>query len=284
MPEHLFDRAALVARSTKGLILDVRGTLVDPVEDAPMSAELSALLCRVLKSGVVVALNTATSITSLQTLVLQPLLDVVDCDLSTVEQNLVTYVDSSTAAYVLAAGRIQALPDFEFLHFSETELATSLSVIDQANRKFSLGDPPQKVKNGQVNFYCGGSWDRRLAISRFLNQRLPRRVRAMVPTAKETIDIAVSDKKRGVQDLIRRFHLSGQDLVAVGDSMQEGAPDLDMVRAAMGVLGVQVGGVAAPGDIIHIADRSAPAAVELLLKAILEKDRDRFQDPVVRHS
>ena len=90
----------LAGRHIKAVVLDVRGTIIHPSLDEPLSSESAHLILRLLDSQVVVALNTATSIQSLKSLVIAPLLSARP-ESAVQLDNYLMYVDSSTAAYKL---------------------------------------------------------------------------------------------------------------------------------------------------------------------------------------
>jgi hypothetical protein len=230
--------------SRSAVALDVRGTLIDPVEDEPISATIADSICRILRNECPVGIVTATSLRSLESLVLVPILRraLQPADFL----RFILYVDSSTAAYsITASGSIVPLLDFEFLVFTSDELRIVKESIKAATSEFRVRDATDKIKAGQVNFYCGGEWSFRRAIADYLNQiyreRGSHRLIAMVPTAKATIDIALCTKRRGIQDLIFRTSVKPCDLLIVGDSFQRGGADLDMVSGAPGCLSIQVG-------------------------------------------
>jgi hypothetical protein len=262
----------LKGRRVRAVVLDVRGTLIHPVLDEPVSSQLIALLHQLLRANVIVAVNTATSIQSLQGLLLAPLHSGVT-DVSVLAK-LVLYVDSSTAAYrINATGDSVPLSGFKPLHFSDAELGGICEAMAQAVTEFNLRGVTRKIKAGQVNFYCGGTWSQRSSIAqsldrRFVDGRLDRVV-AMVPTAKETIDIAICKKDRGIQDLLERFSLAAADLIIIGDSMQESAPDLDMARSAPDCIAIQVGQVTPADGILHLLEMEAPIAVGHILEEVL---------------
>jgi hypothetical protein len=257
-------------RRFEAVVLDVRGTLIDPVLDTPVSNNLIRSVLHLLRGHCAVSVNTATSIRSLQTLLLAPLCSEITDTACLSGASL--YVDSSTAAYYLSeGGAALPLPGFEFLRFTESELDGICKAMSQVISEFGL-DAVHKVKAGQVNFYCGGSWLKRRSIADYLNRCFRdsgmQRVVAMVPTAKETIDIAVSKKDRGIRDLIEHLGIPYSAMVVIGDSMQQGAPDLDMALSAPGCLAIQVGPVQPAVGVLHLSQMEAPEAVRLVLDGV----------------
>lgn len=243
------------------VLLDVRGTVIDPVHDEPMNAALAQAIAFLGKAGCIISIITATSILSLQKLFLAPLLR--ECALKSVSDWLVLYVDSATAAYSISShGEPVPLNGFEVLCFTSMELELINRALKVAGLAFPQLKPITKIKAGQVNFYCGGTWPQRRLVADFLNAEFRLsgldRVLAMVPTAKETIDVAVSQKSRGAQDTLMRFGSPPQRMIVIGDSMQEGGPDLQMYRALPGSRGVQVGEQSAANDVVHVSGLPAP--------------------------
>ena len=263
----------LATKKIKSLVLDVRGTIIHPVLDVPLSTENCRLVKRLLDSEVVIALNTATSIKSLEVLVLGPLLSI----LPEYENNLerfIMYVDSSTQAYkVNYTRKIVPLHDFAFHSFEEAELNSVLQCIETSKARFNRSEATHKVKPGQVNFYCGGAWEDRLNIARYMNETFRgegyQRLTAMVPSAKETIDVAVCLKARGIHDLTQRYALEEAEILIIGDSFQEGGSDLDMLNAKPDAVAVQVGEHEPAALVHHVKSRSGPDATQHILREVI---------------
>jgi len=218
--------------------------------------------------------NTATSIRSLERLVIEPIIRHQNTLTEAWASNFVMYVDSSSAAYrILPGGSVAELDHYPFLAFTDAELESVLHSLPIAVGEFCLADATHKVKAGQVNFYCGGSWARRVQIATRLTSLIRSsghsRVVAMVPSAKETIDIAVCRKDRGARDWLKRLNLNPVTVAVIGDSLQEGAPDLDMLLTAPGSLGVQVGSQVPPSNVNHCRIEPATEAVNQVLREIL---------------
>lgn len=261
-------------------MMDVRGTLIHPTLDEPLSQDLVETILGLLASGIIIALNTATSIQSLQNLIISPLLYEGQQGFTNSQGKFILYVDSSTKAYSLnSKGEVVALNSFPFLEFTEQELEVVLQSIELASEEYGLGSQEQKLKPGQVNFYCGGSWIERMKIASFMNSVIHGagflRVFAVVPSAKETIDIAVCRKDRGVRDLIDRFSIQPEELMIIGDSLQEGGPDYDMVLAAPGSLGVQVGEHVPAFNTHHVTTMPQTHGVQETLTQLLKVVRSR---------
>ena len=68
---------------------------------------------------------------------------------------------------------------------------------------------------------------------------------------EQFIDIALCRKDWGIEDFLRRFSVQAEKLLVVGDSMQTGGPELDMVEAAPGSMGVQVGVYQPPRSLLQ---------------------------------
>jgi hypothetical protein len=260
-------------KRTESIVLDVRGTIIHPFLDDPLSAENCSLIERLLESEVIVALNTATSIKSLEALVLGPLL-APGFQFDNRLDRFVMYVDSSSQAYrVDRDGNVVPLNDFAFYSFNDVELDSVLHCVEVSKARFRRTNATHKVKPGQVNFYCGGAWEDRLKIAEFINQTLHdtghHRVSAMVPSAKETIDIAVCRKTRGMEDLIQRYQLNSAEILVIGDSLQEGGADLDMLTAAPQAIAVQVGEHEPAAQVHHVKLEMGPDATHKILTEVI---------------
>ena len=263
----------LAARQIKAVVLDVRGTIIHPFLDEPLSKESCNLIGRLLESEVIVALNTATSIKSLKVLVIGPLLSTESNSENRLDR-LVMYVDSSSQAYKLDQdGNVLPLDNFAFYSFNEAELDSVLQCIEACKVRFRRINAIHKIKPGQVNFYCGGAWEDRLKMAQFMNQTFRaqayQRITAMVPSAKETIDVAVCIKARGMHDLTQRYQLNKAEILIVGDSFQEGGSDLDMLEAAPDAVAVQVG-EHHPAEVVHhVKLQMGPEATENILSEVI---------------
>jgi hypothetical protein len=253
-----------------GLMIDVRGTIIDPLEDTPITQSLANSLASLLAVGFPVALNTATSLQSMQQLVLDPIRR--RPQTTGARQRLVLYVDSGTSGHLLEPhGTVAPLPDFDDLAFTEIERKTILSVVDRATAERPQFVNHTKVKPGQVNFYSGGSWAERRVLADVLQAEFDRsglsRVNVMVPTAKATIDIALCDKSRGTLDFERRHDIDGA-LIIIGDSLQERAPDLRMIESATHPVGIQVGPMAPVPGTAHLKGPGPDRVDEFLAELI----------------
>ncbi|HVT13115.1 MAG TPA: hypothetical protein VHE55_12700 [Fimbriimonadaceae bacterium] len=263
---HLLDRT-----TTKALALDVRGTLIDPVHDIPMSPDLASSLVRLSCDGIKIGIVTATSLASLQTLIV-PCLVTASIQLQAPHEwsnPFLVYVDSGTAAYSLDAdGTPRKMAEYEFQSFKDEEVHAILKVLDSVCSRLRWPKPLWKVKPGQINFYCGSDWATRHKLAHVIKSAFSaialHHVQVMVPTAKETIDIALSNKARPMLDLLHRCEIPPVALVTVGDSMQPGGADLDMFDAALGCVGVQVGEIQPGSDVAFMEGYGPERAYQIL--------------------
>jgi hypothetical protein len=263
----------LAGKQIEAVVLDVRGTIIHPSLDEPLSRVSCNLIGRLLESEVIVALNTATSINSLKVLVIGPLLSVRFNSGNRLDR-FVMYVDSSSQAYKLDRdGNVLPLDNFPFYSFDEAELDSVLECIEASKVRFRRINATHKIKPGQVNFYCGGAWEDRLTMARFMNQTFRakghQRVTAMVPSAKETIDVAVCQKARGMADLMQRHQLNKAEILIIGDSFQEGGSDLDMLADAPDAVAVQVGEHQPAAAVHHVTLQMGPEATQNILSEVI---------------
>lgn len=133
---------------------------------------------------------------------------------------LILYVDRSTAAYTLEAeGKPVPLSGYQFLYFSERQVNEVLEGIRLSCRAFRWSRPVWKVKPGQINYYCGGTFEERMQLAEFLKAYLVRtdgEIFVMVPSAKSTIDIALRNKSYATRDLLSRSDHGPESLVNIG--------------------------------------------------------------------
>src|SRR5215204_4785751 len=140
------------------IAVDVRGTLIDPYDDIEIDLELAGSLWQFVSDGGHIGVITATSIKSLQTLMIPQLMSSISISAlnSDLLDRLVFYVDSGTAAYRLNAdGNPVAIEGFPFISFSQTQVDAIIDVIRLTRQKFIWPNAVWKVKAGQVNYYCG---------------------------------------------------------------------------------------------------------------------------------
>lgn len=257
------------------IAVDVRGTLIDPYEDLVMGLEISNCLWKFVNGGGFVGVITATSLKSLQTLMIPQLLT----SLSILKFNsdllaqFVFYVDSGTAAYRLNTnGNPIAVENYPFISFNENQVNLIIESIKLACRDFPWAEAVWKIKAGQVNYYCGGSWNQRIALAKFLKTSFltdAEELFVMVPSAKDTIDIALRDKSYPTQDLLSRSASKSNSLLILGDSLQMEGADLDMLLVAKQAQAVQVGAFKPVPQVLHVPIYG-PEGSLLVLREVLQ--------------
>lgn len=223
MDEKIIDRP-----SPKGILLDVRGTLLDKEKDYPLSEGLTAAVKNVLSAGKKVGLISACSPETLDELILQEILksDISEQDLS----NLVCYINNSCEAYTYNKNsKFAKLESYSFIDYSTSDREVIKEAIAQINEEFDLQGVTVKEKTGQFNYYCGGTYQERLQIAKALKSRLTLEKKGyifvLVPLSKDTIDISISNKSKGVRDFIDRFNLNEQEVIFISDSLDEAGAD-----------------------------------------------------------
>ena len=231
------------------LMLDVRGTVLSAWEDAPMITELQDALGECLQNGTRLVLATATSLASTaRGFVIEPLLN----EFARrgippeVVQDCIAYLESGTVAYRFDLQEaITPLEGFDTLEFTETERRAADDVVQSTCDAYHRVEVRRKFKPGQVNCYVGGPWFERREIADKLNREFSRlnleRLVAQVPSARETIDVAVCTKERIARDYLRRTHVAPEQIAVVGDSLQTGGNDEIFTRALPGCKAFQVG-------------------------------------------
>lgn len=259
------------------VIIDVRGTLLHPYSDIPIGAQLVNVIIRLIKQGVLICLNTAGSLDgTLERLLLPRLWDRLASNYNATlgVPKIYAYVDSSTKGYALSPmNNYKKLDGYPHLSFSEEELKTVLKAIKLVGKTRKLKNIKTKIKSGQVNFYCGGKWDKRLNYANELSNYIAieghRRIEVMVPSAKNTIDIAVCKKSRGVEDFLSRFDIKDDKVLFIGDSFQEGGPDLHMLDPVKNAMAFHVGKRPPPKGVYHVSPtgtRGSYYILKMLLK------------------
>ncbi|MBI1878490.1 MAG: hypothetical protein HYR94_09730 [Chloroflexi bacterium] len=265
-------------RKIKTIFLDVRGTVLSPWDDAPMPAELCQALGKCLEYKINLVIATATSLASTgMGFVIEPLLVEFHrrkIDKSTISSCL-AYIESGTVAYRFDSEvKITPLENFEFLAFTEEEKEAIEVVIPQVCTLHGRAEVKRKIKPGQVNCYVGGPWIERRRIADEMNDRFQQytlnRLVAQVPSARETIDVAVSTKSRMVKDYLNRSSTKADEIVIIGDSLQRGGNDELLSQELPGSIAVQVGEIKPDSHIFH-AENLGPRGVLDTVVSLLQR-------------
>ena len=262
----------------KVLAVDVRGTLIDPHEDKIMNPELATSLWRFVRVGGVVGIVTATSLKSLEMLVIPQLISSLKNvnDNSHLLSRFFLYVDSGTAAYMLGIqGRPIELSDYQFVSFSHTQVNQVIEMIKLSCRTFPWSRAVWKIKPGQINYYCGGTFEERIELAEFLRVRLATHAEdeifVMVPSVKSTIDIALRNKSYATRDLLSRSKGDLRSLIILGDSLQAGGADYDMWSVAPTAVAIQVGPHKPSLEVRHLPEYGPQAALSILREILNER-------------
>jgi len=247
------------------------------MDDTPMAEELRNALAQVLARKIRIILATATSLASTgMAFVIEPLLAafsrlmIPDEDVS----SCLAYIESGTVAYRFDTElKIKPLEDFEALCFNENERRAVGEVLNDTTMRHRRHDVQRKWKPGQVNCYVGGPWQDRRIIADEMNSRFAdlafERLVAQVPSARETIDVAVCTKRRIANDVIARILMRPEEALIIGDSLQPGGNDEALFEGLPGSVAVMVGQLeGCPG--VHQAKRLGPLGVLDTIRVLLE--------------
>lgn len=224
----MIDQKTTLHSRPTGILLDVRGTLLDKEKDYPLSKGLIEEIKAILSAGKKVGLVSACSPETMDDLILQGL---VKSGIS--EQglgNLVCYINNSCEAYTYDKNaKFTKLENYQFVDYSLSDRNAIRKAIAKANKHFDLQGVTVKEKVGQFNYYCGGSYQERLQIAEVVKSVLAANKKeyifVLVPLSKDTIDISISNKSKGVKDFITRFQFAEQELVFISDSLDKSGAD-----------------------------------------------------------
>src|SRR5882757_9820253 len=197
----MFDEKVTSCSNPRGMLLDVRGTLLDKEKDYPLSEGLVTVIKSILSAGKKVGLISACSPETLDELILREILksDISEQDLN----NLVCYINNSCEAYTYGKNsKFAKLDNYSFIDFSTSDREVIKELTAQVNKEFDLQGVTIKEKSGQFNYYCGGTYQERLQIAKVLKSYLVNEKKdyifVLVPLSKDTIDISISNKSKGV--------------------------------------------------------------------------------------
>jgi hypothetical protein len=259
------------------IVLDVRGTILHPTHDHPLDPEIARAIADFCGRGVPMALVTGSGRQTVERWVV-PAIAAARADANGADGVLI-YTDHGAAGYRLhPSGELHALEEYpeRVLPGGDAErlLAELLAFREE-------GAPIQawETKTGQLNCEVAAPWAHRLELGAALQRRLRRTglhgLSVSVPSAKDRIDISVSDKGRAVADVVARTGLRTANLWLVGDSLQPGGSDAPMLEAARGARAVQVGPVPPGPGVLHLPGDGPARTAELLaaLHAALDQGR-----------
>lgn len=222
------------------LILDLRGTLIDPIEDYEITDNILLNLHDINKE-IPIAIITAGSLETVTKLFLNKWQRTNSLN----NQDVFIYTDTAAKGFRLIENNIVRLPGFYNLIFSDNALKLIQSIIFEICNKY-LFKHSIKIKEGQINFYVNKPFNERLAIANeirsIVNQcNINSPIHINVPSTKNTIDICLSSKARGAQDYIRRLQLVPKSVIFISDSLQRGASDTDILNAFPNCFSIHVG-------------------------------------------
>lgn len=269
-------------RKIKTIFLDVRGTVLSPWDDAPMPDELCSALGRCVQHGLNLVIATATSLASTGLgFVIEPLL--AEFRRQQIPRDLISrclaYIESGTVAYRFDPDqKIVPLEGYEFLTFTDREKQAIQVIVPEVCALHGRSNVRYKFKPGQVNCYAGGPWPERRRIADDMNDRFRQdassRLIAQVPSSRETIDVAVSTKRRMAIDYLARFAVQPGEVMIVGDSLQTGGNDEPLSQEMPDAIAVQVGEIAPAAHVYH-APSLGPGGVLEAITALLRWVEDK---------
>ncbi len=160
--------------------------------------------------------------------------------------NLVIYSDSATKGWrINEDNKIVPLANYQAISFDRDELKQIIKITECAKIKFEIKKTRLKLKAGQINFYMDRDFNKRIKIADYLNKKfidnhLGETI-AFVPSSKETIDIALQGKVRGMRDFARRFRLKKLQISIISDSLQDNGAEQLLIKFTNNNLSFQVG-------------------------------------------
>jgi phosphoserine phosphatase len=285
-PPFFFDQLSIFSSMPNprlGIVLDVRGTILSPTHDHPLNPGIAHAIAALRARGIPVALVTGSGRQTMERWVVPPLINALS------EANgadgVLIYTDHGAAGYRLHhSGELQPLEGYP-------ERVLSLPVLEQLEAELlafrEAGAPVQtwETKVGQLNCEFAAPWAHRLELGATLQRQLRRSglsgLSVSVPSAKDRIDISVSDKGRAVTDMVARTGVRTAALWLVGDSLQPGGSDAPMLEGARGARAVQVGPIPPGPGITHIPG-DGPTRTAELLTALLAASDGRHVPPPAR--
>ncbi len=271
-------KSKLKGKPVSAVILDVRGTVLSPWDDAPLGNEVRQILADCFLAGITINFASGTSLDSTcGRFVFAPVVDEL-CRRgasATDIRSCVAYLETGTVAFRLDAENTHApLEGYEPLAFSEAEQEKIDQVITDVSARHGRSNVRRKFKPGQVNCYVGGPWPERRQIADDYDKALQDhglgRPIAQVPSARETIDIALSTKRRSGEDYLRRSGVSPREILLIGDSFQPGGNDEPLWQALPGATAVHVGELP-PATGVQQASRTGPDGVLEALNALIAR-------------
>lgn len=272
---------SLIIPST--IILDVRGTLIDPFIDQPINDSLANRLRDCQCKGINLLLITGCSIQTINTLILTPFRKTGCIAENSTKSNfnekrkIIIYTGTGSQGYLVNTNDcLLTLPDFSYQTLDIMSKEGILDAIRKTCTKLNLQGIPE-IRPNQVNFYCAYNRQDRLVIAEEIKRQLSllniSNLTIIVPTAKMVIDISLSSKKQAFMDYQSRFRLKDfKQVILISDSLQIDGSDIELFECMPGAKAIHVGPIDKPlfPGVIHW--EGGPQATEEILSFFLQKN------------
>lgn len=276
-----FDLRGYLSELPKAVVLDVRGTMLDPYRDVQAEPFLLATLSEMLRRGTTVALISGCSRLTIERLILQHWRRL-NLGFFTPEQplpgHLYIYTETGSKAFIAQRNlSLQALSDYVDLRWRPSTQKVIQRVLERVNREGGHHADIQG-RSSQFNFYVEkGNRAERQGIAERIETALAEAgvdIPVHVPSAKPVIDIALSSKARAVQDFKLRVGVPDmRQWLVISDSLQRDGADVGLLESLPGCKAVHVGllDAALHSETIHVG--GGPQATQRVLVSALSQDR-----------
>lgn len=267
------------------IVLDGRGTLIDPVIDEPISRSLASNLNCCQHKGVNFVLITGCSIQTINALVL-PFLreDRYTFGKSSNGNNpgsIVIYTGTGSQGYRLDVdGCLQPLPGYRHLALDDKTIESILDAVNKSCKKLKMHGYPE-FRQHQINFYCDYNRQNRQALSEEIKYQLALSglddLIVVVPTAKMVIDISLSSKRQAFLDYQIRFGVVDfTQVLLISDSLQVDGSDVELFLCMPGAKAFHVGPLDKPLFQGVIGLNGGTKSTEMILASVFNRISKEF--------
>jgi len=232
--------------SPKAIILDVRGTILDPTNDWPVNHELLKNICACIEKGISIALITGCSLKTVINLILEQHKEITCGTNNESIGKLYLYTGTGCQAFLVGENRkVEPLENYEILTLNKDVEGRLIKIIHNFEKKTGVKGHVE-IRQGQINYYCQASRSERNLIANQLRVLLRSGgydyLHLIVPTAKSVIDISLSTKKFAAMDFIHRANLKNPEkIVFISDSLQIDGGDISILSVSSNIRAYHVG-------------------------------------------
>ena len=257
------------------IILDVRGTVLDGYQDLPAESLLLLTIQSCLRHRIPIALLTGCSRETVETLILQPMLQLLKFSANESFDGIYVYTSTGCEGYVVTDGRLQLLEDYPSLRLTSHDRHTVQTILESVTATTQINASIEH-REGQINCYVKANRRQRIEIGQSVRSRLKhsglRDFHVTVPSAKDVVDVSLGSKlqaARHFQSVAESPTLAHRPVWVISDSLEQDGADVGLLDQLDFVVGVHVGD---SSKMLHpkaVAFQGGPQATQTVLSYAL---------------